>query len=192
MSHRIYNTDAFVVGVEATSEASAYLRLWTRELGLLGAWCQGVRQMRSKLRHHTTILSHLQVSLVRGRDIWRVTGADTQERAQLEGRELKRVAHKLLSSAWRIIPREEADALLFDRMRDSFLLVGARSAQVSELEGLELSLMLELLDRAGYLKEDFNAYRHLSLLEPESLLKVHKEKSRLVPVINEALFASQL
>jgi recombinational DNA repair protein (RecF pathway) len=192
MSHRIHNTDAFIVGAEPASEASAYVRLWTREVGILGAWCQGVRQMRSKLRHHTTLLAHSHMSLVRGRELWRVTGADTRHRDQLRGISVQRVAHRLLAAVWRIIPREEKDTELFDRFRDALLYASEVSLSKEELEGLELSLMLALLDRAGYLAGDFDMHSRVVLGESESLLRVHAEKSRLVPVINEALHLSQL
>lgn len=192
MSHRIHNTDAFVIGVEPASENSAYVRFWTRELGLLGVWCQGVRQMRSKLRHHTTLLAHTNLSLVQGRQMWRLVGADTRNLEQIKGKRILQVAHRILGAGWRLVPREEIDPLFFDRFRDAFLSASSRGLLPEELEGLELSLMLGLLGHTGYLEQSLAGYRDLPTTESEHLLKIHGERSRIVPVINQALLASQL
>ncbi len=76
MSHTIYNTDAVVLHRVATGEADITLWLLTAELGLLVAKAQGARKGTAKMRTHLQLFSLLRISLVRGKYVWRVTGAE--------------------------------------------------------------------------------------------------------------------
>jgi len=76
MSHHIYQTRAFVIDSRDTGEANKMLTLFTPDLGLITAAVQGVRVMKSKLRPSIQDLSFSKVSLVRGKEIWRLVSAD--------------------------------------------------------------------------------------------------------------------
>jgi hypothetical protein len=50
-------------------------KLFTRDLGLLYVHAQGVREVRNRNRFALRTHAHTQVTLVRGRGTWRLTGA---------------------------------------------------------------------------------------------------------------------
>src|ERR1700733_8051707 len=79
MSHRIYTTSGFVVESRPYGEAGKILSIFTRDLGMVNAAAQGIRLVRSKLRYHAQDFSLAKFSLVRGRDLWRVVGAENVE-----------------------------------------------------------------------------------------------------------------
>jgi len=71
--YRTYTTEAVVLGSRDAGEANKYYFLLTRELGLIHAFAQGVRELKSKLRYSLAELSYVKVSLVRGKEKWRLT-----------------------------------------------------------------------------------------------------------------------
>lgn len=72
MSHLIYSTEALVLKAEDRGEGSRLFWLFTEHFGLVVAHAQGVRQAHSKLKHELQLYNLIRVSLVRGREWWRV------------------------------------------------------------------------------------------------------------------------
>src|SRR3989344_9060093 len=77
--YRIYRTEGFVLGSSASGEASKIFPLSTKELGLIHALAQGVRETRSKLRYSLQDYMLSSFDLVRGKNGWRVTSAIGEE-----------------------------------------------------------------------------------------------------------------
>jgi len=74
MRHK-YATPAVVLGRTPLSEAGALATLLTSEFGLVRARAEGVRRPGAKLAHALQTFDESDVSLVRGKDGWRLTGA---------------------------------------------------------------------------------------------------------------------
>ena len=55
-------------------ESNKLVVLYTREFGLIYASTQSIRELKSKMRFHTNALSLVDVDVIRGRDIWKITG----------------------------------------------------------------------------------------------------------------------
>ncbi|MDP2650042.1 MAG: DNA repair protein RecO [bacterium] len=74
--HEMHHTDAIILGGTDAREADRLLWLLTKELGLLRAVAKSARKETSKLRYALQDFTRARVSLVRGRDVWRITGAE--------------------------------------------------------------------------------------------------------------------
>jgi hypothetical protein len=74
MYHK-HTTHAFVLDVSTSGEKNHFVTLFTREFGMIKAKAQSVRVMDSKLRYALQEYSYIEVSLVKGKDIWRITNA---------------------------------------------------------------------------------------------------------------------
>ena len=70
-----YATPAFVLGKNATSEASASIALLTPDFGVIRARAQGVRKPGAKMAPALQTFARSDITLVRGKDGWRLTGA---------------------------------------------------------------------------------------------------------------------
>ena len=79
MAHHIYHTRGLILGSVPTRESNKYYRIFTEELGLVGATAQAVRKHTSKLRYTLQDFSWIKVDLVRGREVWRITSAIAHE-----------------------------------------------------------------------------------------------------------------
>ena len=76
MSYRIYHTEGYIIDSGASGESNKVFTILTYELGTIIATAQGVRKLQSKLRYSLQDLAFAKFALVRGKDIWRITGAE--------------------------------------------------------------------------------------------------------------------
>lgn len=76
MSYRIYHTDGYIIDSSSSGESNKVFTILTVELGTIIAIAQGIRKLQSKLRYSLQDLTFAKFALVRGKDIWRITGAE--------------------------------------------------------------------------------------------------------------------
>lgn len=77
--YNIYNTDGIILKSFNIGEADKFFLIFTRELGLIEAIAQGIRKIESKNRYGLQDFSVSNISLVRGREVWRITNIIPQE-----------------------------------------------------------------------------------------------------------------
>lgn len=75
MSIEKYTTEAIVINIYDQGENDRVYKLFTYEFGLVMAHGKSIRKLESKLRSHLMIGRTALVTLVKGREIWRITGA---------------------------------------------------------------------------------------------------------------------
>ncbi|OHB25919.1 MAG: hypothetical protein A2542_03055 [Parcubacteria group bacterium RIFOXYD2_FULL_52_8] len=193
--YRIYTTDAFVLGSEPAAEASLKITLFTRELGLVRAHAQGVRLLSSKLKSGLQILALSRVSLVRGREVWRLTSAVAGPLAlgSREG-EKRLLWARLLALVARLIHGEEADEQLYTMLEHFYEFVLSEELDREQLHCAEVLATLRILDHLGYVGDRHESLQ-LLMVEPlalATLANVGKEVLQMQTVINNSLQASQL
>ncbi|MDO8593898.1 MAG: recombination protein O N-terminal domain-containing protein [bacterium] len=116
MSHHLYHTLGFILGSEGRGEANKSFTLLTKDLGLISATAQSVREERSKLRYGLQELSLSELTLVRGKDIWRLTGAALVDNLFLSFRdspEITALFGRVFRLLRRLVAGEEKNERLF-------------------------------------------------------------------------------
>ena len=115
MSYHLYHTDALVLGSAPSGEGSKLIVLFTRDLGLITASAQSVREERSKLRYGLQDFSYSDVTLVRGKEFWRLTNAALYENMLDQGEERKAVqmVSRISKLLRRLLAGEEKNEPLF-------------------------------------------------------------------------------
>lgn len=184
--HHIYTTKAFILHSSPYGEAGKYLTLFTNDFGLIGATIQGIRNIKSKLRYHIQDYTFSNISLVRGKDIWRVTGAHeigiggTNKILQL----------KIFKLLRRMLHGEEKNEKLFKIVEDLY----SNSFDENDIEYIEYLTVFRILYLLGYIdnKEDFKEYLIDNNINTEILDKIKKHKAIFIKTINSALKESQL
>jgi len=199
MSHHLYQSDGFVLGNYPKGEASSLLPLFTRELGLVLVSAQGLRHLKSKLRYSTQAFTLGHFALVRGKEVWRLTGAEAQfqfsswrSRADQRFNFWARL-FKLLS---RLLHGEEKNEALFDLLCQTLeFCQRTEHFTAKEIKSLETLSVLRILKALGYWRApqaeliEFGEHNELSV---EILEKFLPYNSRAVLAVNEALKESQL
>jgi DNA repair protein RecO (recombination protein O) len=197
MSHTLYTTKGFVLDSKNSGEANKLLYILTRDLGLVMGTAQGARHLKSKLRYHMQQFTFGEYSLVRGKEIWRITGAKEAENTFSDLKKRKeyfllyaRVLHLLK----RLLTGEEKHAELFDELHEGFNYLQAAPLEEDETIAFENILVLRILYHLGYVRGNNNLGQFVEGKEWNSeLLKAAvTHKSELVREINASLKASQL
>lgn len=120
MSHHIYHTRGLILGSVPTRESNKYYRIFTEELGLVGATAQAVRKLSSKLRYTLQDFSWIKVDLVHGREVWRITSAVPEEVAPTHRGEIFPENRVLLARVCALVARlvhgEEQNNILFGEL----------------------------------------------------------------------------
>ena len=190
MTHLFETIDAIVVAQEQSGEADKTLWLLSAEHGLISARARGLRHLKSKLRYALQEFSRAKVSLVRGREVWRVTTATPQvsySSATLAARE----AMARLASLLRRMVGEEADAKLFADMLESFNALSAASSS-GEAAAVERLATFRLLHHLGYVQVDEKLGQLIASDFNSALLLSNPLADPMLATINGAIAESQL
>lgn len=160
MSYTIFTTDSFIVKAEPTRDADVSLLLFTEQFGLLHAVAKSARQVKSKLRPSLQSLSFSSMSLVKGREVWRVTSA--KKHISLHDKRLpityKSMLARILLFVERFCPRETSEQQIFENLKDLSGFIFKReadkktagTANAEIIESIELIFAIKTLFELGY------------------------------------------
>lgn len=164
MSYHIYTTKGITLSYRPWREADRVYSILTRDLGLIRATALGVRKEPSKLRGSLEPIMLATVSLVRGKEHWRVTSVDSVKKIEPRPEILKP-----LTLLERLVQGESAHPELFEVI-EQFVM----SSQVDE--SFETQFVAHILWQLGYIKKgDLNL-----------------EEKELIKAINNGLESSHL
>jgi recombinational DNA repair protein (RecF pathway) len=183
--HHIYTTKAFVVHSSPHGEAGKFLLLFTKDFGMIGATAQGIRLLQSKLRYHIQDSNLCIVSVVRGKEVWRLTGAN-----ELQSKKNNVLYIKILKILRRLIPGEEKNDDLFDIVEELYL----TDVIESDHDSVEGITVLRILNTLGYVRSntDISIFLSDKKINPQLINEFNKIKSKAISIINEGLKQSQL
>lgn len=188
--HHIYNTEAVVLGTGAVGEASRAVWLLTADLGLLVARATSAREERSKMRYGLQDFSIVNVSLVRGKAIWRLTGVVLKEQIYGKLQEVNnaKTAVKVFSLIKRLVPNEEKDEVLYKVVLDG---VRAFTNAKCEAHIVEFLLVARVLHALGYMPEN-NEYIDVINSNNYEVKVAPATKALILKDTNEALANADL
>ena len=192
--HKIYITDAIVLGKRFSGEATTTLALLTRELGLIRASARSARVEKSKLRYGLQLLTKGRFSLVRGKHEWRLTGVEQVSREYMLPQMSRRTAFGRISKLLlRLVAGEEHTPKLYDSVVEGFSYLAAAESD-TDAEAIECVLVLRILAHLGYLpqRQELVPFVADSLFSLELTAQAAKSRSLLIKAINESLGATGL
>jgi DNA repair protein RecO (recombination protein O) len=155
--HEKYTTRGCIIHASAYREADKIISIYTEDFGLVSAVAAGVRRSASKLRYHTQDFSVRRFSLVRGRDIWRLVGAEEiaglinlDPAASLEALS---VYARVLSLIRRLVRGEEKNEQVFLTLLSLHNMLSS-TISADDISCLETLAVFRILHSLGYIKSD--------------------------------------
>lgn len=196
MGHSIYNTEGIILSSFDVGEANKFFRIFTRDLGFIEATAQGVRKIESKNRYGLQDFSVSYFSLVRGKDIWRITNVDSRENLYFLFRKDKNKLNFLIKTFGllkQFIHGEEKNEELFEIIFETVEFLKNNELSRLEFENLELFTKMKILHNLGY----FDNEENIDLLEKNFLTKdliskIELLKEKITQKINKSLEDSHL
>lgn len=189
----VYTVDAIVLGSINIREAHKQFWLLTKDFGVVRATAQGIRYLKSKLRYHLQDGATVKLSIVRGKEGWRITNAYESDAVRSLSLEHRKLFARLLLLIRRLVHGEESTPL--------YDIAYATRAYLEEMDpiqthqyALEHIAMLRILFALGYVSPDtalrpFVEEEHFS---PEMLEDAQEHREVFIKHIQDALEASHL
>lgn len=135
MAYTVHTTEGFILSSAPIGEANRIYHIFTREFGVIIATAQGVRLNKSKLRPHLLDYGFSSVSLVKGKEFWRITSASGILRSN------NKIYIQILAIIKRLLQGEGEHEALFDYLKEELF-----------KENLdETNLMIQILAELGYI-----------------------------------------
>jgi len=200
MSHTIYTTEGFILKSANFGEANKYFFIFTKDFGLIKAAAQGVRHLKSKLRYGLEDFSLAQISVVRGREIWRLTSAEKKlslcHPRKCGDPEKFLLFSQIFSLLLRLLHGEEKNDLLFNIIKEgmNFLAQNEVKLNSENLASFECIMALRILSALGYIGKlsDFDRFIASPYFTPELITDMSALKNKAILEINKSLKETHL
>lgn len=151
--YKIYTTPGFVIHSRAYGEAGKILSIFTKDLGLVLATAQGIRLEKSKLRYYTQDYAFGKFSLIKGKEYWRLTSADSV--AEYGSNEnVSELMVRIAALLRRLLHGEEPNERLFGVIEDCKIALCTQEFSAEQLKTLESVIVLRILNELGYIGND--------------------------------------
>lgn len=148
MSYKIYTTRGIVFETYPQGESNLFIKVFTKDHGLITVISQGTRLLKSKLRYGIQELTYGSFSFVRGREYWRLTSSEKLMSFAGAGVKVpqKKIIKRLFVFIDRFIKGEEKVEELFDFIEKYIKFVLVEYSNSSSADGASLY-------KDGYLSE---------------------------------------
>ncbi len=183
--HKLYTTSAFVLHSFQHGESNRVYKLFTRDIGLLYAHAQGVRELKSRNKYALKIGQFTEVTLVKGRTTWRITGAQNHyDENKLCKDYINR--KKVFNLIGKLLGVEDKSKEIFDVLYYGDMAFYKHGDSHADL--IEIILVLRLLYKLGFLSdESISNYVEGYSISLNLLEKVRQNKKEFLEKINNSL-----
>lgn len=196
MSHNIYKTEAIILGSRNSGESNRLLFLLTKELGFIIALSQGVRNLKSKLRYSLQNFNLINLELVRGKEVWRVTSAENiknYSKSLLGDKGRAKSAGRIFMVLRRLMHGESKNRELFEDVSEFLGFIEKEDLSSEKLLLLEILVNLRILNHLGYGSNEESIKKFLSgHINTELIDSLGAIRKKAVMEVNRALGESHL
>ncbi|MCA9357002.1 recombination protein O N-terminal domain-containing protein [Candidatus Nomurabacteria bacterium] len=173
MAYLTYTTKALVCGVFNRNTADRSYLLFTREAGMLYADARSVREERSRQRYALQEFSLVRVSLVKGKNSWKIGSIEAQKNYYHEARDKE--SRGSVVSLFRLLRRflkgeEQAQELFNYTLASLEELIKVHT----ERNFLEMALQVHILAKLGYVDIN-NIPANLQSVDPDDVSKQYSD-----------------
>lgn len=188
--YKIYTTDGLIIESRIFGESNRIYFILTRDFGLIRATAQGVCKIESKQKFGLQTLSFSTISLVKGKDIWKITSAIQNENVFynfLRQKEKLNLFLRIISLIKKLLVEEEKESVFFDVVQSLYkFLKYENENNRDKLNSAELLTVMKILHVSGYLGENKNFGNLLETddFNDETMNNIKKIKKEMLKEIN--------
>lgn len=195
MSHHVYQSPALILETRNSRERDKSVLVFVRDLGVLRATAQGVRDIKSKLRSGLVEFAFVHMNLVRGKEVWRIINLAPLHNFYYELKNTPAHLHvvtRIASVLKRLVKGEEKNTDLFDVIES--LCISIIQIREEKLPAFEALGMIRIMHILGYIGETKQFSQFLSGTDWNEELLDHMDTVRfdVIKEINRALRESSL
>lgn len=192
MAHRFYHTEGFILSSRPYGEHGKVFKIYTKDFGLITASIPGVRKLDSKLRLVLQDLAWVKLSVVRGREYWRLPAVEQLLIWPIIKKQRQKflVYAQMLKFVRQLIQGEEADAGLYDILNKAVCyLADKQKFSSADAKNWELLVAMRLLHQLGHLSDrsDYRLYLQGDDWSDDLLENLSAIRQRAITEINHRL-----
>ena len=195
--HHIHTTNGLVINSRPYGEAGKIIQILTSDFGLVSAIATGIRLEKSKLRYKIQDYSFGSFSLVKGKEFWRIVGAEdldiVESQSKVDGNGL--VLIQIANLLRRLIHGEENNPEVFGCLYSCYLFLNKSPELTTEqTKTLESVVVIRILYNLGYIEDikEYKDFLHNHDLSIELVDSLAKDRVEINRHINKALKESHL
>lgn len=184
------------MGSRNSGESNRLLFLLTKELGFIVALSQGVRNLKSKLRYGLQDFNLINLELVRGKEVWRITSAEiikNYSKSLLGDERRAKSVGRIFLVLRRLMHGESKNRELFEDVSEFLGFIEKEGLDQEKLLLLEILLNLRILNHLGYGSNEESINKFLSgSISAELIDSLGLVRKKAVMEVNRALEESHL
>jgi DNA repair protein RecO (recombination protein O) len=189
VSYHIYTTSGIVLSARPTKEADRIYSILTRDFGLIRAEGKAVRKEDSKLRGAIEPFSNSEISLIKGRERWRITSAEVKYSLKQLNKNTFTAFARIFSLLQKLMAGEEKHPEIFDVVDEAARFVGQNENE--DIGAIEILLLTRILIELGYF-EELNGVSRASRFSNETLSVILASRTEFIEAINRGIEVSGL
>lgn len=169
-----HTTEGLVLEAYDQGEHDKAFKVFTRDFGLLICHAKGIRKLESKLRAHMLPRSFSLITLVQGREVWRLVGAENSHTLETV------FIHEVSQLIERFVKGEGQHKALYDRIKRLVEISSSLDEQKKRLL-LYFVVFVDLgyADATVVGVEDIGEYKKLSMEELYTCLLLNHQRVRV-------------
>ena len=194
MSHAVYQTPAIILSAKNMRESNKLMVLYTEKFGLIYISIQSARELKSKMRFHLNIFSLVDVDLIQGRDIWKLTGIhEYYSSLSFIDTSWYVLVNKVSDFLLRLCKGEEVNNDIWTDFKMLYCMIqNIKDISKEDENRFEIILISRILYYLGYWKgEEYYIFAH-NPFQKEYYNFIDENRTKLIILINQGIKDSQL
>ncbi|MDQ1281762.1 MAG: repair protein RecO [Patescibacteria group bacterium] len=122
MSIEKYTTKAFILKEYERDENDMVYKVWTRDFGVIFVLARSIRKINAKLRMMIKKNDFILITIVKGKDLWRLTGVEEQNKISINSSWQFKAKKIIAEAISKLIEEKKTYKKLFDRLESIFIL----------------------------------------------------------------------
>ncbi len=143
-----YTTEAFILREYEQGENDFVYKVWTKEFGIIFVLARSIRKVNAKLRPIAKKNNFVLMTLVKGKEVWRLTGIEENKEKLIENQYAKEVKKIISEYINKYIEEKKTYKNLFEKLK--YLIIFEKEKEVYEISKLKKLILFIVLVEAGY------------------------------------------
>lgn len=141
MSIEKYTTEAFILREYPQDENDFVYKVWTKDFGIIFVLARSIRKINAKLRMNAKKNEFLNMTLVKGRDIWRLTGVEEIKENLGSSQYFSEIKLLISETINRFLEEKKTYKKLFEKLK--FLTICSNG--LTQMDPLKLKILIYYL-----------------------------------------------
>lgn len=148
MSIEKYTTEAFILKEYERDENDFVYKVWTKDFGIIFVLARSIRKINAKLRMNAQKREFINMTLVKGKDIWRLTGVEESKEEIGNSQYFSEIKLLISEAVNRFLEEKKTYKKLFEKLK--FLTLLKNNLSIIDIQKMKVLIYYLVLVDTGY------------------------------------------